>query len=71
MKTSVLQILMERGYSVDRKDDENLTSGYREEISGPLDWLLHWRFGTGRSRVEAMVTPASEQEQQTSIECAV
>ncbi len=61
MKTAVIQILMERGYAVDRKDDENLTAGYREKISSPLDWLLHWRFGTGRSRVEAMVTPASEQ----------
>ena len=61
MKTAVLQILTERGYAVDRKDDENLTAGYREKISSPLDWLLHWRFGTGRSRAEAMVTPASEQ----------
>jgi hypothetical protein len=56
-----MQVLTEGGYAVDRKDDENLTAGYREEISGPGDWLLRWRFGTGRSRVEAPVTPASEQ----------
>ena len=61
VKTAVMQVLTEGGYAVDRKDDENLTTGYREEISGPWDWLLRWCFGTGRSRVEAMVTPASEQ----------
>ena len=58
---AVIQVLTEGGYAVDRTDDENLTTGYREEISGPWDWLLRWRFGTGRSRVDALVTPASEQ----------
>jgi hypothetical protein len=61
VKTAVMQVLAEGGYDVDRKDDESLTTGYRDEISGPWDWLLRWRFGTGRSRVEALVTPASEQ----------
>ena len=61
VKTAVMQVLTEGGYDIDRKDDQNLTTGYREEIRGPWDWLLRWRFGTGRSRVEAMVTPASEQ----------
>ena len=61
VKTAVMQVLTEGGYDVDRKDDESLTTGYREEISGPWDWLLRWRFGTGRSRVEALVTPADEQ----------
>ena len=61
VKTAVMQVLTEGGYDVDRKDDESLTTGYRNEISGPWDWLLRWRFGTGRSRVEALVTPASEQ----------
>lgn len=60
VKMVVIQVLTEGGYSVDRKDDESLTTGYRDEIRGPWDWLLRWRFGTGRSRVEAMVTPASE-----------
>ena len=58
--TAVIQILTEGGYSVDRTDEQNLTTGYREEISGPWDWLFRWRFGTGRSRVEALVTPTSE-----------
>jgi hypothetical protein len=61
VKTAVMQVLAEGGYDVDRKDDESLTTGYRDEISGPWDWLLRWRFGTGRSRIEAMVNPASEQ----------
>lgn len=58
--TAVTQVLTEGGYIVDRTDAENLTTGYREEISGPWDWLLRWRFGTGRSRVDALVTSASE-----------
>ncbi len=58
--TAVTQILTESGYSVDQTDEQSLTTSYREEISGPWDWLLRWRFGTGRSRVEAMVTPTSE-----------
>ena len=58
VKTAVAQVLTEGGYRVDRTDDENLTTGYREEISGPWDWLLRWRFGTGRSRVDVLVTPA-------------
>jgi hypothetical protein len=61
VKTAVTQVLTEGGYTVDRKDDENLTTGYREEISGPWDWLLRGPFGTGRSRVDVLVTPASEQ----------
>ena len=61
VKTAVAQVLAEGGYRVDRMDDENLTTGYREEISGPWDWLLRWRFGTGRSRVDVLVTPASEE----------
>jgi hypothetical protein len=61
VSTTVIQVLTEGGYEIDRKNDENLTTGYRTEISGPWDWLLRWRFGTGRSCVEAMVIPVSEQ----------
>ena len=62
VRTAVIQILTDGGYDVDRQDDQNLTTGYREEISGPWDWLLRWRFGTGRSRVDALVTSATEQD---------
>jgi hypothetical protein len=57
----VIQVLTDGGYDIDRQDDQNLTTGYRKETPGPWNWLLTWRFGTGRSRVEALVTPASEQ----------
>jgi hypothetical protein len=62
VRTAVIQVLTDGGYDVDRQDDQNLTTGYREEISGPWDWLLRWRFGTGRSRVDALVTRATEQD---------
>jgi len=61
VRMAVIQVLTDGGYEVDREDDENLTTGYREEMGGPWDWLLRWRFGTGRSRVDALVTPAAEQ----------
>jgi hypothetical protein len=61
VRAAVIQVLTDGGYDVDRRDDETLSTGYREEISGPWDWLLRWRFGTGRSRVEARVTSATEQ----------
>jgi hypothetical protein len=62
VRTAVIQVLTDGGYDVDRQDDQNLTTAYREEISGPWDWLLRWRFGTGRSRVDALVTRATEQD---------
>jgi hypothetical protein len=62
VRTVVIQVLEKGGYEVERRDDETLTTGYRQEIRGPHDWLLRWRFGTGRSRVDALVTSATEQE---------
>jgi hypothetical protein len=59
--TAVVRVLTDGGYDVDRKDDQTLMTGYREETLGPWNWLLNWRFGTGRSRVEADVQPATEQ----------
>jgi hypothetical protein len=61
VKTTVVQVVRDGEYDVARKDDQTLTTGYREEMLGPWDWLLRWRFGTGRSRVEANVTLATEQ----------
>jgi hypothetical protein len=62
VRTVLVQVLEDGGYGVDWRDDQNLTTGYREEIHGPWDWLLRSRFGTGRSRVDALVTPATEQD---------
>ncbi len=47
VKTVVIHILIEGGYALDRKDDENLTTGHRGKISGPQDCLLRRRLGTG------------------------
>ena len=58
VRTAVIQVLTDGGYDVEREDDQNLTTGYRKEIRSPWNGLLHWRFGTGRSRVNAVVTAA-------------
>src|SRR5262245_23587951 len=62
VRTAVIQVLENGGYEVEQKVDQNLTTGYRKDLSGPWDWLLHWRFGSARSRVDALVTPATEQD---------
>ena len=57
VNTAVIQILIEGGSALDRKDDETLKTGYRGEINGPWDWVLLRRFDTGLSLVEAVLTP--------------
>jgi hypothetical protein len=54
VKTAFIQALTEGGYSLCRKDDENLMTGHREKIRDPRDSLLRRHLGTGRSRVDAM-----------------
>jgi hypothetical protein len=54
VKTAVIETLTEEGYAIDRKDDDNLTTGHRRKISSPRDRLLRRHLGTGRSRVDAM-----------------
>ena len=61
VRTAVMQVLTDSGYAVEQQDDENLTTGYRRENRSPWDGLLRWRFGTGRSRVDAVVTTADQQ----------
>jgi len=61
VRTTVIQVLTNDGYEVEQESDQNLTTGFREDIRSPWDGLLHWRFGTGRSRVHALVTAAEEQ----------
>lgn len=70
VRTAVIQVLTDGGYEVEeiekeddaieQKNDHTLTTGYREEIRSPWDWMLRRRFGTGRSRVDALVTPADD-----------
>jgi len=61
VRNAVIEVLTDGGYDIDHKGDEHLATDYRQEIRGPWDWMLHGRFGTGKSRVEARVTPASEE----------
>ncbi len=60
VKTAVTDVLTRGGYDVDWKDEQTVSTSYREEAGGPWDWLYRWRFGTIKSRVEAQVTPSSE-----------
>jgi hypothetical protein len=61
VKGAITQVLTEDGYEVEWEDEQTLTTGYRDKYFGPWNWLLHLRFGTMRSRVEATVTPAGDQ----------
>jgi hypothetical protein len=56
VKLALTEVLTAEGYDVDQQDADMLVTGAREEIQGPWDWLLRWRFGVGKSRVEAKVT---------------
>ena len=58
VRTALIQVLTDGGYDVEQEGDEHWTTDYREEIPGPWNWLLRWRFGTGRSRVDALLTAA-------------
>lgn len=60
VKTAVTDVLTAGGYEVDWKDAENVSTRYRDEMQNPWEWLYRWRFGTIKSRVEARVTPATE-----------
>ncbi|HEU4686657.1 MAG TPA: hypothetical protein VFS39_19275 [Nitrospira sp.] len=55
VRNAVVQVLSDGGYDVSQEDEQHVTTGYRREIPRPWDWLLRWRFGTGRSRVDALV----------------
>lgn len=60
VKAAVADVLTQGGYSVDEDETGNVTTGMRREVSGPWNWLLRWRFGVGKSRVEARVVPQDE-----------
>lgn len=64
VRAAVVQVLEKQGYTVTRTGQEAgvLRTGYRREIAGPWDWLLRSRFGVGRSRVEVMIAPETQQE---------
>ncbi|MBI4003326.1 MAG: hypothetical protein HY348_16295 [Nitrospira defluvii] len=60
VKTAVADVLTQGGYTVDQDEDGNVTTGMRQEIRSPWNGLLRWRFGVGKSRVEARVVPQDD-----------
>ncbi len=69
VKIALLRVLSEDGYPVRDSADDNrvLMTGYRREIGGLWDWLLKSRFGVGRSKVEATVSPDSQETTRLTI----
>jgi hypothetical protein len=61
VRAVLIQVLTDGGYDVEQEGDDNWTTGYRRETRSPWDWLLRWRFGTGRSRVNAVLTAPDSQ----------
>jgi hypothetical protein len=61
VKRAVTDVLTRGGYDVELDDEQTMSTGYRDEEPSPWDWMLHWRFGTLKSRVEAVVAPETEQ----------
>jgi hypothetical protein len=60
VKSAVADVLTQGGYTVDQDDAGNLTTGMRQEIRSPWNGLLRWRFGVGKSRVDARVVPQDD-----------
>lgn len=62
VKTALVYVLSTDGYPVrDSADNDRVVmTGYRRETEGLWDWLLRTRFGVGRSKVEATVSPDSD-----------
>ena len=55
VKTALSDVLTQGGYTVDQDDTGTITTGMRQEIRSPWNGLLRWRFGVGKTRVEARV----------------
>jgi hypothetical protein len=63
VRAAVIEILTANGYAVREEERDGrmiVTTGYREEMDSPWDWMLRARFGVGRSLVVATVSPESE-----------
>lgn len=61
VRTALADVLTQGGYTVEQDDAGNITTGMRQEIRSPWNGLLRWRFGVGKSRVEARVVPQDDQ----------
>ncbi|MBI4400620.1 MAG: hypothetical protein HY581_03175 [Nitrospirae bacterium] len=62
VRSAVIQVLLSGGYSVRNEEDSSqvIRTGYRQEINSPWDWLLRYRFGVSRSRVDVTMTPEND-----------
>ncbi len=60
IKSALIDILRSSGYEVQEENFDTVTTGPRREIAGPWNWLLNWRFGVIRSRVEAKIIPLEQ-----------
>jgi len=68
VKQAVTQVLTNSGYeNIVWKDATTLTTGYREE-NGGLESLYRCCWGVVKSRVEATVTPGTDQTTQLSLQ---
>jgi hypothetical protein len=69
VRTALLYVLSSDGYPVREEADEDrvVMTGYRRETEGLWDWLLKSRFGVGRSKVEATVSPDSHDSTRLTI----
>lgn len=68
VKAALTQILAEDGYDVDWSDEQTLTTGYRDEMHGPWNWLYRWRFGTIKSRVQATIAAETDHSTKLNLE---
>jgi hypothetical protein len=60
-RSAVIKVLSEAGYTVDAAEDARvLKTEYREEIRGPWDRLVVYRFGTIRSWVEVSMVAETD-----------
>jgi hypothetical protein len=71
VKSAVEDVLTEGGYQVLQESSGNLTTGMRREMGGPWDSLLRWRFGVGKSRVEARIVPQDQDNSTTRLRIQV
>ncbi len=62
VRSAAIQVLREAGYSVseDQAVPRVVTTGYKQEVESPWNWLLVRFFGVGRSRVDAIVRQDSD-----------
>lgn len=62
VRSAVIQVLSSGGYSVCNAEASSqvIRTCYRQEIDSPSDWLLRFRFGVSRSRVDVTITPQND-----------